>query len=62
MIQRLSLSDVSFKANEAENSARNGYSSLIAENTQTAQKQNGYIANFMSVPMQGAGQKLDVIA
>ena len=61
MIQRLSSSNISFEANEV-NSAREGYDSLMIKNSQTAQKQNKVIANLMPIPMQGTGQKLDIIA
>lgn len=60
MIQRLS-SNVSFTANEI-GSARETYDSLMTQNQQTAQKQNKVVANNMPIPMQGTGQKLDVIA
>ena len=60
MIQRLS-SNISFKANDIK-SARETYDSLMIQNSQTAQKQNKVIANLMPLPMQGTGQKLDVIA
>lgn len=61
MIQRLSSSNVSFAAKEA-NSAREGYDSLMVKNSQVAQKQNKVITNLTPIPMQGAGQNLDVIA
>lgn len=60
MIQRLS-SNQSFMANETK-SARETYDSLMTQNSQTAQKQNKVIANLMPIPMQGTGQKLDVMA
>ncbi|MBQ7288016.1 MAG: hypothetical protein IJW73_09675 [Candidatus Gastranaerophilales bacterium] len=63
MIQRLAYAPISFKANEAT-SPRDAYDSLMNNNVQTAQKQNKIVAatNQNTVPMQGAGQKLDVIA
>ena len=60
MIQR--LSQVSFKGNEVT-PARESYDSLLVKNSQTAQKQNKTVTNLANqVPMQGVGQKLDVIA
>ena len=60
MIQR--LAQVSFKGNEVT-SARESYDSLMIKNSQTAQKQNKVVANLANqIPMQGAGQKLDIIA
>ena len=63
MIQRLAYAPVSFMANDAS-SPREAYDSLVNKNNQTAQKQNKVIAvaNQNSIPMQGAGQKLDIIA
>lgn len=66
MIPRLSQSSVSFKANQ---SVRDAYDSLMIKNSQTAQNQNRAITNITpnsnvvnQIPMQGAGQKLDIIA
>ena len=65
MIQRLAQSPISFKAEAAP---RDVYESKILKNSQTAQKQNNVVVNTASnqvknqIPMQGAGQKLDVIA
>ena len=66
MIQRLSQSSLSFRANELT-SPREGYDSQMVKNSQTAQKQNKVIANLFAqlsnqIPMQGSAQKLDVIA
>jgi len=62
MIQRLAHSNLAFKANE-NSSARESYDSLLIKNNQTAQKQNKTVVNFANqIPMQGAGQKLDIIA
>jgi hypothetical protein len=47
---------------------REGYDSLINNNSKTAQNQNNLAMNIASIlklgpiPMQGTGQKLDVIA
>ena len=66
MIQRLN-SPVSFEANVSK-SPRETYESLMTNNTQMAQKQTNVVQNLASapkmgqVPMQGAGQKLDIIA
>ena len=66
MIQRLEAT-MSFKG-ATPATPREGYDSLINNNTQTAQKQNNAAANLVSaqklnpIPMQGAGQKLDIIA
>ena len=62
MIQRLS-SNIPFKGNEA-NQTKNGYEALMLRNKQIAQNQAAMITATMSnqIPMQGAGQKLDVIA
>ena len=49
-------------------SPREAYDSQMTKNSQTAQKQNGVVANLASaqtnnqIPMQGAGQKLDITA
>ncbi|MBQ8635821.1 hypothetical protein IJ425_06690 [bacterium] len=66
MIQNLALSSLSFKGNENV-SPREAYDSQMTKNSQMAQKQNGVVANMAAqinhqVPMQGVGQKLDVIA
>ncbi len=66
MIQRLN-SNVSFQG-VTPTTPREGYDFLINNNSQTAQKQNNAVINMASaqklspVPMQGTGQKLDVIA
>ena len=65
MIQRLAYSPTSFKG---EMSVRDIYENMMTRNMQTAQKQNNVVANLATnqvknqIPMQGAGQKLDVIA
>ena len=66
MIPRLAQNSLSFTANEAM-SPRQAYDSQMVKNSQTAQKQNRAVANMAiqmsnQIPMQGAGQKLDVIA
>ena len=63
MIQRLGSNQLSFKANESL-SAREQYNALMDKNLQTAQKQNNIVASVVNnqIPMQGMGQKLDVIA
>lgn len=62
MIPRLTQSSLSFRANE-NSSVRDAYDSQVAKNSQTAQKQNQAIINMTNhIPMQGNGQKLDVIA
>ncbi len=67
MISRLSHASLSFKANEPAISPREAYDSKLAQNSQIAQNQNRIIQNLPAtknnqVPMQGSGQKLDVIA
>lgn len=65
MIPRLAQSSISFKA---ETPVRDVYENMLKRNSQTAQKQNNVVANITTnqtknqVPMQGTGQKLDVIA
>ncbi len=66
MISRLSQTSLSFKANESKN-PRDAYDSKLAQNSQIAQNQNHIVQNLPTaknnqVPMQGSGQKLDVIA
>lgn len=68
MISRLSQTSLSFKANESK-SPRDVYDSKMAQNSQIAQNQNHIVQNLPTaknnnnqVPMQGSGQKLDVIA
>ena len=63
MIQRLEACSLSFKANESL-SARDGYRAQMDKNFQTAQKQNSIVTSMSNnqIPMQGAGQKLDIIA
>lgn len=66
MIQRLN-STVSFQG-KIPTTPREGYDFLINNNTQTAQNQNNAVVNMANaqklspIPMQGVGQKLDVIA
>ena len=65
MIPRLVQSSISFKA---EMSPRDVYENMMTKNSQTAQKQNNVVSNIATnqvknqIPMQGTGQKLDVIA
>ena len=65
MIPRLAQSSISFKA---ETSVRDVYENMMTRNSQTAQKQNNVVVNMTTnqvknqIPMQGTGQKLDVIA
>lgn len=65
MIPRLAQSSISFKA---ETSVRDVYENMMTRNSQTAQKQNNAVVNMTTnqvknqIPMQGTGQKLDVIA
>ena len=65
MIPNLALSSLSFRGSE-NISPREAYDSQMSKNSQMAQKQNGVVANMAAaqinhqVPMQGAGQKLDV--
>ena len=65
MIPRLAQSSISFKA---ETSVRDVYENMMTRNSQTAQKQNNAVVNMATnqvknqIPMQGTGQKLDVIA
>lgn len=62
MIPRLSAQELSFQANE-KMSPRESYDALMTKNNQTAQKQNNIVVSMSNqIPMQGAGQKLDVIA
>lgn len=62
MIQRLSHPNMAFKANEPT-TAQDGYNSMLVKNSQTEQVQNKTVANFVNqIPMQGAGEKLDIIA
>ena len=67
MIPRLTQTSISFQASESK-SPRDTYTSQMVKNSQTAQKQNRAVANMTSsqavnqIPMQGVGQKLDVIA
>ena len=62
MIQRLASTSPAFKGNNVA-SPRDSYESLMSKNIQTAQKQNKIVAtsNQNQIPMQGSGQKLDVI-
>ena len=65
MIQNLCASSLSFKGNEI--SVRDAYADLIKKNENTIQRQNNMIVQAQGklnagVPMQGSGQKLDVIA
>lgn len=65
MISRLAQSSISFRAEAAP---RDVYDSKMIKNSQTVQKQNNTVANASSaqtkspIPMQGSGQKLDIIA
>ena len=65
MIQRLAQASISFMAEAAP---RDVYENMMSRNSQTVQKQNNAVANTTSnqvknqIPMQGAGQKLDIIA
>ena len=65
MIPRLAQSSISFKA---ETPVRDVYENMMTRNSQTAQKQNNAVVNMTTnqvknqIPMQGTGQKLDVIA
>ena len=67
MIPRLTQNSISFKANEAL-SPSDMYYLKIKKNFQTSQKQLSFVQdapqNQMNnqIPMQGAPQKLDVIA
>ena len=67
MISNLRPSLLSFKANEWHD-ARKSYNAQLDKNKETAQKQNGIVANMSSpkmnkqIPLQGAGRKLDIIA
>jgi len=69
MIKPISVSSLAFRANETT-SARGMYDARKAENSQIAQNQNDMITGLSlaqaplnyQVPMQGTGQKLDVIA
>ena len=69
MIKPISASSLAFRANET-NSARGLYEARKAENSSIAQKQNEIVTGYnlaqaplsYQVPMQGNGQKLDVIA
>ena len=67
MIQRLNL-PMSFTGNTT-NVGYDGYSKLMEKNSQIVQKETNMLLNIatpqkapVAVPMQGAGQKLDVIA
>lgn len=64
MIQRLGYSSISFQKDDI--SPREAYSSKMAQNIQMAQDQNKNIDAMIQmngqVPVQNAGQKLDVIA
>ena len=69
MIKPISVSSLAFRANEVS-SARSAYDARKAENSQIAQNQNDMVTGLnlaqaplnYQVPMQGTGQKLDVIA
>ena len=62
MIPRLAQSSITFRGNEAT-SPRDAYDSQVLKNSQTAQKQTNMVITLLNqIPMQGAGQKLDVIA
>ena len=67
MIQRLSAPSISFRANQLT-SARDAYNAKVDNNLKTAQQQNDIISNTPApslnrpVPMQGQGQKLDIVA
>ena len=69
MIKPVSVSSLAFRANETS-STRGLYEARKAENSQIAQNQNDMITGLSlaqaplnyQVPMQGTGQKLDVIA
>ena len=69
MIKPISFSSLAFRANEAS-STRGLYDARKAENSQIAQNQNDKVSGLnlaqaplnYQVPMQGAGQKLDIIA
>lgn len=62
MIQRLGMSNLSFRANESA-TPREAYDSLMNKNSQTAQKQNKAAVTILNqVPMQGTAQKLDIQA
>ena len=64
MIQRLNSPSLSFKGDSV--SPREAYDSQMINNSPMAQKQTNAVANLVSpnhpIPMQGVGQKLDVIA
>lgn len=69
MIKPISVSSLAFRANEPT-SARSLYEARKAENSQIAQNQNDMITGLnlaqaplnYQVPMQGIGEKLNVIA
>ena len=69
MIKPISFSSLAFRANEVS-STRGLYDARKAENSQIAQNQNDKVSGLnlaqaplnYQVPMQGAGQKLDIIA
>ena len=62
MIPRLAQSSISFGASQAV-SPREAYETQMLKNSQTAQKQTNMVVTLMNqIPMQGTGQKLDVIA
>ena len=67
MIPRLSASSLSFRANEVS-SVRDAFTAKLDENHKTAQGQNGMVTSTANcqmnnqIPMQGSGQKLDIIA
>ena len=64
MIQRLNSPSLSFRGENV--SPREAYDSQMNNNSQVAQKQTNAVTNLVkqnnSIPMQGMGQKLDVIA
>ena len=68
MIKPISVSSLAFRANEP--SARGLYDARKAENSQIAQNQNNIVTGYnltqvplnYQVPMQGSGEKLNVIA
>lgn len=67
MIQNLKAASLSFGANSTNYSARDAYENVVRSNVMIAQKQNQEIMNAQKqnsgkVPMQGAGEKLDVVA
>ena len=69
MIKPISVSSLAFRANETT-SARSLYDARKAENSQIAQSQNDKVTGLnlaqnpmnYQVPMQGVGEKLNVVA